>query len=792
MTYVAVHQFHSGTSDGDAITDQLFFIQRRLRQRGVLSNVYAEHIAPGLESRVRPIADLEPKGATLLVVHHSIGHTAFEQIANIDLPKVTVFHSITPERFFDDPTLRYHIRQGFDQLRQLARLSLYGIADSNHNRREMYDAGFDRVEVLPVRTDYSDFENLRSQRHDASSDWLFVGRVVPNKGQRDLVAAFATYRHAYGDDHLHVVGDLSFTPYVDEVRDAVRRYGLEGSVTLHGKLPHGALLDRYRRAGLFVCLSEHEGFGVPLLEAMAAGIPVIARSSAAVPETMGGAGVLLDGCSPTDVASVARLLHLDAALRDGLIAAQASRVAKITAFDVDATLNRLVDADVTATRPRHVQIQGPFETSYSLAILNRELALGLRRGGNDVTIYATEGPGDYEPQSADLEQHPEAADMHRAGRRRPFADVAIRQMYPPRVADSDAGLTFQYFGWEESGIPTTYVDDFNAHLDGIGTMSSYVRDILVAAGVRVPIHVVGVGVHSPDAAASSTAPELTDLRTRRLLHISSAFPRKGVDVLLRAYFEAFTDDDDVTLVLKTFPNPHNNVAEILEELRGEFGCPPHVCWIDRDLDRSELDALYGAADAYVHPARGEGFGLPVAEAMLASVPVIAVAATGLADFVNHETAAVIGHREAPALTHLSTRGSMWVEPARDELVDAMRDVVLGRGAEERASRVDRGRALIASEFTWDRVAERWERLIDAVEERRSRGARERRVHLQLALRDRRVQQQPVLPHRTVGGSDRVRRHPRRGDRRQHRAIGATGVAQLPNRWGRRAPPSTRE
>jgi glycosyltransferase involved in cell wall biosynthesis len=293
-------------------------------------------------------------------------------------------------------------------------------------------------------------------------------------------------------------------------------------------------------------------------------------------------------------------------------------------------------------------------------------------------------------------------------------------MYPPRVSDSTAGLTFQYFGWEESRLPQDIVDDFNAYLSGIGTMSNYVKTVLVDSGVTVPICVTGVGVHAPDRNAKCTAAEVESLGATVFLHISSAFPRKGVDVLLRAYFETFTDDDDVSLLLKTFPNPHNEVSRLLAELRAEFPAAPHVCWIDRDFDREEVDGLYNLATCYVHPARGEGFGLPVAEAMLAGVPVISVGATGLADFVNPQTAAVIRHTTAAAQTHLSIPGSEWIEPSIDDLRRELAVVARGHEVELRRSRVHTARELIETEFTWHRVGDRWHDFITS-ERRRARG-----------------------------------------------------------------------
>ena len=658
---------------------------------------------------IKPLDTLAQLPGTALLVHHSMGHTAFDQLMASTLPMVTVFHSITPVEFFEDEGVRAHVRLGFLQLRKLAQRSLFGLAVSNHNRRQMYDAGFTTVEVVPVRVDYSELRQVRNERSSPSDDWLFVGRLVPNKRQRDLVRAHAIYRRGGGQGQLHLVGDLSFGPYVDEVRSEIARLDASHDVILHGKISQRALLDRYRDAGVFVCLSEHEGFGVPLLEAMAAGLPVVARTEAAVADTMGGAGILIGDPDPLSAAAVVRMIQGDPQLCASIVEHQDRRLERIERFDVDGFLDRVVERVVGARCATTVQVQGPFETSYSLAILNRELALALDTHDDlEVSIHATEGPGDYVPDPEDLAQHPVATELFERGRDVPFPEVAIRQMFPPRVADSTAGMTLQYFGWEESRLPQNIVEDFNRHLDGIGTMSGFVRDVLVNSGVTVPCSVVGVGVHAPDPQATCDAAELGAIRGTRILHISSAFPRKGVDVLLDAYFATFDTHDDVTLILKTFPNPHNDVAATLADLRLRYPQGPDVCWIDRDLDRSDLDGLYNLASVYVHAARGEGFGLPVAEAMLAEVPVISVASTGLADFVSLATAAVVGHTMAPADTHLSVAGSR-VDRAVDRRASFRAGGVRSRrccGTTQATSRssafVDRAAVLLAS--GWGAVA----------------------------------------------------------------------------------------
>ncbi len=714
--YKGVHQFHSGTAMGDAITNQMLQLQVVLQEMGYHSEIFAEHIPPALTGKILSIHHYLGSESELLLAHHSIGHDAFDDVLALPNDIVVVYHNVTPEEYFVDEGVRRYIQLGREQLRLLARRALFGVAVSNFNRRELLAAGFRRVEVLPVRVDFSEF--VQPQRHQASDDWLFVGRLVGNKCQHELVTAFSLYVDAFGSDaRLVLVGDLSDEEYVGTVRAEAARCGVKDRVALLGKVSDRQLRLAFAGAGVFVSMSEHEGFGVPILEAMAAGVPVVAFGAAAIPETMGGAGVLLRSKEPPLVAATVRAVQSDPDLRERLIERQFTRVQRVGAFDIRHLLERIVDRAAGSKPPLEIQVQGPFETSYSLALMNRKLALGLDRAPElAVSVYATEGPGDYVPAESDLAKVPEAAALYRRAELVPFPDVVIRQMYPPRVIDTPGGITCEYFGWEESLVPPEMVDDFNRYLDGIGVMSEFVREVLRDSGVTVPICVVGNGVEAPDPSATTSAPEVNSLRGFRFLHVSSAFPRKGVDVLLESYFEAFDGTDDVSLILKTFPNPHNEVGAILERLRSTHPNPPDVRWIDRDLDDREIEGLYHLADCYVHPARGEGFGLPVAEAMAGGVPVISLAYSGLADFVSEETAATVPFTLEPAQSHFDIDGSLWAEPDRVKLTEEMQRMVADPSSAVVAERVRRARELVTTRFSWDAAVGRWARFLSDLEE----------------------------------------------------------------------------
>jgi glycosyltransferase involved in cell wall biosynthesis len=437
IEYRAVHQFHSGTAEGDAITNQMLQLQGLLHELGMESEIYAEHIAPGLQDRIRSIHGYAGSEDELLLLHHSMGYSAFDDVVALPNDVVVVYHNVTPEQYFEDESTRLHIRLGREQLKVLAHRALFGVAVSNFNRREMLAVGFRRVDVMPVRVDFTELHDLSltartTNAADASpsTDWLYVGRVIGNKCQRDLVTAFAHYRATFDREaRLVLVGDTRATDYVDAVRAEAERTGVEDHVIMVGKVSDELLRSAFAGAGVFVSMSEHEGFGVPILEAMAAGVPVVAFGAAAVPETMSGAGVLLHTKDPAVVAATVQAVRSDPGLRQRLIERQYARIQQVESFDTRAMLKRIIARASGAAVPLEVQVQGPFETSYSLAVVNRKLALGLdQRPGLAASVYATEGPGDYEPNPSDLERHPEATALFARSRAVPFPDVVIRQM----------------------------------------------------------------------------------------------------------------------------------------------------------------------------------------------------------------------------------------------------------------------------------------------------------------------------------------------------------------------------
>ena len=347
-----VHQFVPTLEPG-AVGAHTLLARDVLRAAGHTSEVFAAEVDPQWAGRgARPLRDARER-ADVVVYQMAIGSVAADAVLARAEPIVVNHHNLTPMRYIAgwQPVAAHGVVWGRGQLRELAERARLGIAVSTYNELDLLEAGFARTTVVPYLFDLStlDVEPAASPARAGAVNWLFVGRLAPNKAQHDIVKAFAAYRRFHNADaHLHLVGGGREDGYARTLQRFVHGLDLDDSVTLVGGVSDAALAAYYRAADVFVVCSEHEGFCVPLLEAMYHRVPIVAFAAGAVPETLGDAGLLLDVKDPCTVAAAVDRVVRDAALREQLVATGSRRVHE---FDISRTGPAFVDAVTSAAAP---------------------------------------------------------------------------------------------------------------------------------------------------------------------------------------------------------------------------------------------------------------------------------------------------------------------------------------------------------------------------------------------------------------------------------------------------------
>jgi glycosyltransferase involved in cell wall biosynthesis len=345
---VKVPQLLAALSYGDAIGNEALAIQRHLRAAGHESDIFAELVNPRMASLARPLFEYRTVSSpdTLCVYHFSIGSAAGRLIHGAPDRLVVVYHNITPARYFlgFHPHLAGLCHHGRRELEAFGPRAELGLGDSEFNRRELEEAGFRRTSVLPIVLDLSLYDRppspvARRSFDDGRVNVLFVGRVIPNKRIDDLVRSFAVFqRWLRPRSRLLLVGDVrGFEAYRERLRELVRELGAE-EVVFTGHVDDDELYAYYRVADAFLCLSEHEGFCVPLQEAMLFNLPVIAYDAGAVRETLRGGGLLLQDKRPDLVAELLDRVTRAGPLRRAVLESQARAIAGIRATDFGSLL----------------------------------------------------------------------------------------------------------------------------------------------------------------------------------------------------------------------------------------------------------------------------------------------------------------------------------------------------------------------------------------------------------------------------------------------------------------------
>lgn len=358
----AIHQFVAGFSNADAISNEACVLRRVFRDWGYESSIFSEQsrILPERRREALDVGDCGPADDDIVLLHLSIGSPVNEAFEALRCRKAILYHNITPPHFYDlvNKQTAVNLARGREQVRALAGSATVTMADSRFNADELEAAGHRNVEVLPLVLDLDSLRGaadtrVRRRFDDGKTTVLFVGRCVPNKKIEDALKAFAFYHHYVNRESrfIHVGSAAGAERYYYLLLSRARELGLD-DVFFAGSVPQTMLNAYFQLADVFLCMSEHEGFCIPLVESIVHDVPILAYAAGAVPETLDGAGVLFRDKDYPAVSEMLGRLAGDAALRERVLTRQRERLHAYEGRDLAAELRGhlapLLDGDAGA------------------------------------------------------------------------------------------------------------------------------------------------------------------------------------------------------------------------------------------------------------------------------------------------------------------------------------------------------------------------------------------------------------------------------------------------------------
>ena len=331
---------------GDAVGNNCLAIDTILREAGFDADLYAVNIDDKmLKGRCKPLSKLKPLGNNDILLYHMAIAMRMD-LLHYGGRRIFQYHNVTPPEFYTQymPFIANACSDGLAEMRSLRNVPELCWADSDFNKRDLIEAGYTCcIHTVPILVPFEDYEKepdreVINRYNDDYVNFLFVGRVVPNKAHEDVIRTFAWYqKHINPKCRLFLVGNTSLYNYVGKLKRYSKVLGAE-NVIFPGHISFNAILSYYHTADVFLCMSQHEGFCVPLLEAMYFHIPILARNTTAIPYTLGGSGVLLEDNDPVKAALMVDRIMRDKALREQIIADQDRRLQDFSTEKIKAQI----------------------------------------------------------------------------------------------------------------------------------------------------------------------------------------------------------------------------------------------------------------------------------------------------------------------------------------------------------------------------------------------------------------------------------------------------------------------
>jgi glycosyltransferase involved in cell wall biosynthesis len=343
-----VHQFATSLSYGDAISDEMLEIQSALREKGHKSEIFIRFYEPRMAKHIHDFKEYTKFSSpdNVVIFHFSIGSPVSKMFFRIPDKKIMIYHNITPYNYFLDyhRILTRECYKGRLEIRLFVDKVDLALGDSEYNRKELKQLGYPNTGVLPLLLNLDKFDSpedpVVSQIYD-NGKWtiLFVGRIIPNKKFEDVIKVFTFYKKFFNpNSQLILAGDYrGMERYYFALQELIDRLEIQ-DVHLTGHVDFRELVSYFKLADVYLSMSEHEGFGVPLLEAFHNRTPVVAFKAGAVEETMNGGGILLAEKEYLKTAVLLDKLHKERAFKDDIVANQLQALKKYSRKNVSQIL----------------------------------------------------------------------------------------------------------------------------------------------------------------------------------------------------------------------------------------------------------------------------------------------------------------------------------------------------------------------------------------------------------------------------------------------------------------------
>jgi len=333
----SIHQILHGMYLTDAIANDAFEIQKVLRSSGYKSDLFAnlDYVCPECKNRVYDYKKYKDYSSpnNILIYHYATFSEVTDFVLNLPDKLILRYHNVTPPNYFElfNSHLKTEVKRGKNDVVRLREKVCLTMAVSEFNNLDLETLGFKNTFVLPIVTDFEKFSQKYSKEiyknfQDGFINILFVGRVAPNKKYEDLLKTFYYFNEINPNSRLILVGSDNFSQEYYHYLQYVKRFLDLKNVIFTGTVPLSELISYYKISNLFLCMSEHEGFCVPLVEAMYFGIPIIAYNSTGVPYTLNGAGILINQKKFQEIAELINIVIKDISVREKIIEGQKERL----------------------------------------------------------------------------------------------------------------------------------------------------------------------------------------------------------------------------------------------------------------------------------------------------------------------------------------------------------------------------------------------------------------------------------------------------------------------------------